>query len=85
MLRSLAGIRGASEAGSPPHFPAIDAALAKATTENKVATAICGGMGAREAFETFGILRSAGSLPLLDDGHSSGSPALRSASYHGCE
>jgi len=35
---------------------AVEAALAKASTENKVATAIRGGMGAREAFETFGVL-----------------------------
>ena len=35
---------------------AIEAALAKASTENRVATAIRGGMGAREAFETFGVL-----------------------------
>ena len=34
---------------------AIEAALAKASTENKVATAIRGGMGAREAFETYGV------------------------------
>jgi hypothetical protein len=34
----------------------VEAALAKASTENKVATAIRGGMGAREAFETFGVL-----------------------------
>ena len=34
----------------------VDAALAKASTENKVATAIRNGMGAREAFETFGVL-----------------------------
>ncbi len=35
---------------------AIEAALAKASTENRVATAIRHGMGAREAFETFGVL-----------------------------
>jgi 4-hydroxy-4-methyl-2-oxoglutarate aldolase len=35
---------------------AIEAALAKASTENRVAIAIRGGMGAREAFETFGVL-----------------------------
>jgi hypothetical protein len=35
---------------------AIEAALAKASTKNRVATAIRGGMGAREAFETFGVL-----------------------------
>jgi len=35
---------------------AIEAALEKASTENRVATAIRGGMGAREAFETFGVL-----------------------------
>ena len=35
---------------------AVDAALAKTPTENKVATAIRGGMSAREAFETFGVL-----------------------------
>jgi regulator of RNase E activity RraA len=35
---------------------AVDAALAKASTENRVATAIRNGMGAREAFETFGVL-----------------------------
>jgi regulator of RNase E activity RraA len=35
---------------------AIEAALAKASTENRVATAIRLGMGAREAFETFGVL-----------------------------
>ena len=35
---------------------AVEAALAKASTENKVATAIRGGMGAREAFDTFGVL-----------------------------
>ncbi len=35
---------------------AIEAALAKASTESRVATAIHGGMGAREAFETFGVL-----------------------------
>ena len=35
---------------------AVEAALAKASTENRVATAIQGGMGAREAFETFGVL-----------------------------
>lgn len=35
---------------------AIEAALAKASTENRVATAIREGMGAREAFETFGVL-----------------------------
>jgi 4-hydroxy-4-methyl-2-oxoglutarate aldolase len=35
---------------------AIEAALAKASTENEVATAIGGGMSAREAFESFGVL-----------------------------
>ena len=35
---------------------AIEAALMKASTENRVATAIRGGMSAREAFETFGVL-----------------------------
>ena len=35
---------------------AIEAALKKASTENRVATAIRHGMGAREAFETFGVL-----------------------------
>ena len=35
---------------------AVVAALAKASTENKVATAIRGGMSAREAFERFGVL-----------------------------
>jgi 4-hydroxy-4-methyl-2-oxoglutarate aldolase len=35
---------------------AIQAALEKASTENRVATAIRHGMGAREAFETFGVL-----------------------------
>jgi 4-hydroxy-4-methyl-2-oxoglutarate aldolase len=35
---------------------AVEAALAKASTESRVATAIRGGMGAREAFETFGVL-----------------------------
>src|SRR5262245_9523265 len=35
---------------------AIEAALTKASTENRVATAIRNGMGAREAFETFGVL-----------------------------
>jgi 4-hydroxy-4-methyl-2-oxoglutarate aldolase len=35
---------------------AIEAALEKASTENRVATAIQHGMGAREAFETFGVL-----------------------------
>jgi regulator of RNase E activity RraA len=35
---------------------AIEAALAKASTENQVATAIRNGMGAREAFETYGVL-----------------------------
>ena len=35
---------------------AIQAALEKASTENRVATAIQHGMGAREAFETFGVL-----------------------------
>jgi 4-hydroxy-4-methyl-2-oxoglutarate aldolase len=35
---------------------AVEAALAKAATENRVATAIRGGMGAREAFDTFGVL-----------------------------
>jgi hypothetical protein len=35
---------------------AVAAALANASTENKVATAIRGGMSAREAFESFGVL-----------------------------
>jgi 4-hydroxy-4-methyl-2-oxoglutarate aldolase len=35
---------------------AIEAALAKAATENRVATAIRGGLSARQAFETFGVL-----------------------------
>jgi 4-hydroxy-4-methyl-2-oxoglutarate aldolase len=35
---------------------AIQAALEKASTENRVATAIQHGMGAREAFDTFGVL-----------------------------
>jgi regulator of RNase E activity RraA len=35
---------------------AVAAALAKASTENKVAIAIRGGMSAHEAFETFGVL-----------------------------
>lgn len=35
---------------------AIEAALTKASTESQVATAIRGGMGAREAFDTFGVL-----------------------------
>jgi 4-hydroxy-4-methyl-2-oxoglutarate aldolase len=35
---------------------AIEAALEKASTENRVAIAIRHGMGAREAFETFGVL-----------------------------
>jgi 4-hydroxy-4-methyl-2-oxoglutarate aldolase len=35
---------------------AVEAALAKASTENKVAAAIREGMGAREAFDTFGVL-----------------------------
>ncbi len=35
---------------------AIAAALAKASTESRVAEAIRGGMGAREAFDTFGVL-----------------------------
>ena len=35
---------------------AVAAALAKASEENKVAIAIRGGMSAREAFETFGVL-----------------------------
>jgi regulator of RNase E activity RraA len=35
---------------------AIEAALTKASTENRVATAIRHGMGAREAFETYGVL-----------------------------
>jgi 4-hydroxy-4-methyl-2-oxoglutarate aldolase len=35
---------------------AIEAAIAKASTENRVAIAIREGMGAREAFETFGVL-----------------------------
>jgi regulator of RNase E activity RraA len=34
----------------------VAAAIAKASTENKVATAIRGGISAREAFETFGVL-----------------------------
>jgi regulator of RNase E activity RraA len=34
----------------------VAAALAKASTEDKVAIAIRGGMSAREAFETFGVL-----------------------------
>lgn len=34
----------------------VEAALEKASTENKVATAIRGGMSAREAFDTFGVL-----------------------------
>src|SRR5271168_307496 len=34
----------------------VEAALAKASTENTVAIAIRGGMSAREAFETFGVL-----------------------------
>ena len=35
---------------------AVEAALEKASTENRVATAIRGGMGAQEAFDTFGVL-----------------------------
>jgi regulator of RNase E activity RraA len=35
---------------------AVTAALAKASTENKVAAAIRGGMSANEAFERFGVL-----------------------------
>jgi len=35
---------------------AVAAALAKASTENEVAAAIRGGMSARQAFETFGVL-----------------------------
>ena len=35
---------------------AIEAALAKASTENRVASAIRNGMGAREAFDTYGVL-----------------------------
>jgi len=35
---------------------AIEAALMKASTENKVAIAIRGGLSARDAFETFGVL-----------------------------
>jgi regulator of RNase E activity RraA len=35
---------------------AVAAALDKASTENKAATAIRGGMSAREAFESFGVL-----------------------------
>jgi 4-hydroxy-4-methyl-2-oxoglutarate aldolase len=35
---------------------AIQAALEQASTENRVATAIRHGMGARQAFETFGVL-----------------------------
>jgi 4-hydroxy-4-methyl-2-oxoglutarate aldolase len=35
---------------------AIEAALEKASTENRVAIAIRGGLSAREAFETFGVL-----------------------------
>ena len=35
---------------------AVEAALAKASTENKVAAAIREGMGARQAFDTFGVL-----------------------------
>jgi len=35
---------------------AVAAALAKASTENKVAAAIRSGMSAREAFDTFGVL-----------------------------
>ena len=35
---------------------AISRALDKATAENKVATAIRGGMGAAEAFATFGVM-----------------------------
>jgi 4-hydroxy-4-methyl-2-oxoglutarate aldolase len=35
---------------------AVEAALMKASTENRVAVAIRGGLSAREAFETFGVL-----------------------------
>ena len=35
---------------------AVEAALMKASTENKVAIAIRGGLSARDAFETFGVL-----------------------------
>jgi hypothetical protein len=42
--------------GKQSTLSGIEAALAKASTENKVATVTCGGMGAREAFETFGVL-----------------------------
>jgi 4-hydroxy-4-methyl-2-oxoglutarate aldolase len=35
---------------------AVEAALTKASTENRVAVAIRGGLSAREAFETFGVL-----------------------------
>src|SRR5262249_6557330 len=35
---------------------AVEAALMQASAENRVATAIRNGMGAREAFETFGVL-----------------------------
>jgi hypothetical protein len=35
---------------------AIEAALEKASTENKFASAIQHGMAAREAFDTFGVL-----------------------------
>ena len=35
---------------------AVEAALAKASTENRVAIAIRGGLSAREAFDTFGVL-----------------------------
>jgi 4-hydroxy-4-methyl-2-oxoglutarate aldolase len=35
---------------------AVAAALAKASTESKVATAIRGGMSAHQAFENFGVL-----------------------------
>jgi 4-hydroxy-4-methyl-2-oxoglutarate aldolase len=34
----------------------VEAALAKASTENRVAIAIREGLSAREAFETFGVL-----------------------------
>jgi regulator of RNase E activity RraA len=35
---------------------AVEAALTKASTENRVAVAIREGLSAREAFETFGVL-----------------------------
>jgi hypothetical protein len=47
--------RGCSSFGST-FGEAVAAALAKASTENKVAAAIRGGMSARQAFETFGVL-----------------------------